>query len=72
MCGISAVILNGNMQAKVRASVIDQFKTDPAVRVLLMSSVGMVGLNLTCADMVIAYVSTTIGPLCILLTLLFI
>lgn len=66
MCGISVAILNGNMHANVRAGVIHQFKTDPTVRVLLMSSVGMVGLNLTCADMVIAYVSDTIGPLCIL------
>lgn len=50
------------MHAKDRAAAIQRFKTDMSARVLLMSSVGMVGLNLTFADMVIAYVSFFVGP----------
>lgn len=50
-------MLNGSMTAKQRAAAIEGFKSDPAPQVLLMSAVGMVGLNLVCADIVIAYVS---------------
>lgn len=54
---INVITLNGKMNPKQRAAAVEQFKTDYTAEVLLMSSVGMVGLNLTCADVVIAYVS---------------
>lgn len=46
------------MGVKRRADAVQRFMNDPNARVLLMSSVGMVGLNLTVADVVIAYVSS--------------
>lgn len=57
VCGMTLAILNGGMSSGSRAAAISRFKNDPSVKVLLMSSVGMVGLNLTVADIVIAYVS---------------
>lgn len=47
------------MNLDQRASVINEFvtSTDPEWRVLLFSSVGIAGLNLACADVLILYVS---------------
>lgn len=59
---IATTVLNGRMNAKKRAAAVEIFKTDDDAEVLLMSSVGMVGLNLTCADVVIAYVSLLPPP----------
>lgn len=70
MFDINVVILNGDMTAPRRAAVIERFKTDPTARLLLMSSVGMVGLNLVCADVVIAYVSDLIRLTCIAFSLI--
>lgn len=54
---LNVVILNGKMSGKQRAAAVNKFKHSEDAEVLLTSTVGMVGLNLTCADVVIAYVS---------------
>ncbi|KAF9491153.1 hypothetical protein BDN71DRAFT_1510617 [Pleurotus eryngii] len=53
--GIKTLIMNGTLAREDRDQVIDDFVNgdDPERRVLLFSSVGSVGLNLTCADVVI-------------------
>lgn len=58
--GIKTLIMNGTLKREERDQVIDEFVhgDDPEKRVLLFSSVGAVGLNLTCADVVIMLVST--------------
>ncbi|KAJ8488876.1 hypothetical protein ONZ45_g13793 [Pleurotus djamor] len=53
--GINVFIINGSQKQPERERILHEFinGTDPAWRVLLFSSVGGVGLNLTCADVVI-------------------
>ncbi|KDQ27212.1 hypothetical protein PLEOSDRAFT_1106091 [Pleurotus ostreatus PC15] len=55
MKGIGVLVLNGLMNKQDRERVIDDFVHSDAAehRVLLFSSIGAVGLNLTCADTVI-------------------
>ena len=57
--GVKTHVLNGTLKREERDQVIDDFVNgdDPEKRVLLFSSVGSVGLNLTCADVVIMLVS---------------
>ncbi|KAF5340818.1 hypothetical protein D9757_015129 [Collybiopsis confluens] len=47
--GINAVSINGSLPAGERTRIIQSFKSDPAINVLVMSTVGLTGLNLTCA-----------------------
>ncbi|TFK16560.1 hypothetical protein FA15DRAFT_607055, partial [Coprinopsis marcescibilis] len=55
--GIAAVAINGSLGYDQRAAVVAQFRNDPNCRVLIVSKVGTVGLNLTCADTMIFLVS---------------
>lgn len=57
MHNISPLILNGGLPVEDRTEIIHQFTTNPAERVLLLSNVGAVGLNLTVANIVILFVS---------------
>lgn len=57
--GIKNICINGGLTPKQRDDRIRAFKNDPTIRVLLMSSVGQVGLNLTNASVIILYVSRT-------------
>lgn len=50
---VKHTFINGNVPPAQRQSSIDTFKNDPATRVLIMSSVGAIGLNLSCANVVI-------------------
>jgi SNF2 family DNA or RNA helicase len=54
---IQCLALNGSMTLHERDEVIVKFKTDPKYRVLLVSMVGGVGLNLTVARYIIVFVS---------------
>lgn len=54
--GIECEVLNGNLNQKERAEAVERFHKQPNIKVLLVSSVGGVGLNLTEADMVICFV----------------
>jgi hypothetical protein len=56
MHNISPLILNGGLPIEDRTEIINQFTTNPAERVLLLSNVGAVGLNLTVANIVILFV----------------
>ncbi|KAG0695737.1 P-loop containing nucleoside triphosphate hydrolase protein, partial [Suillus ampliporus] len=47
--------LNGSLGVDERNEIIKKFNTDPSARVLLFSSVGAVGLNLTVASVVILF-----------------
>lgn len=49
--------VNGGMATPERTAAIDEFCSDPNTRVLLLSSVGSVGLNLTNANVCICFVS---------------
>lgn len=51
--------MNGTQTREERDQVVDEFVNgdDSDKRVMLFSSVGAVGLNLTCADVVIMLVS---------------
>lgn len=51
--GINFETMSGSTSTKERKRIVEQFQTDPACKVLLMTlKVGGVGLNLTAADMV--------------------
>ncbi|KIJ64987.1 hypothetical protein HYDPIDRAFT_28327 [Hydnomerulius pinastri MD-312] len=52
---IRALTLNGTQTADERSAIVTRFNVDPTVRVLLFSSVGAVGLNLTVASIVILF-----------------
>lgn len=54
--GIECEVLNGNLSQKERTEAVERFHKQPNIKVLLVSSVGGVGLNLTEADMVICFV----------------
>jgi SNF2 family DNA or RNA helicase len=54
---VAALAINGTMTYDQRAKVVGRFKTDPLSRVLILSKVGTVGLNLTEADTIILLVS---------------
>ncbi|KAJ8474911.1 hypothetical protein ONZ45_g15788 [Pleurotus djamor] len=53
--GVDPYVLNSTLNDREREAVVSSFVngTDPARRVLLFSAVGAVGLNLTCADVII-------------------
>ncbi|KAG9318996.1 P-loop containing nucleoside triphosphate hydrolase protein [Chiua virens] len=55
MYGIDAVAVNGTQSAEQRDQTIVAFQTDANCRVLLLSNVGAVGLNLTAATVVILF-----------------
>jgi SNF2 family DNA or RNA helicase len=55
--GMRSVVVNGTMSFEGRAEAVEHFKRDPEVRVLILSAVGGVGLNLAFADIVIFAVS---------------
>ncbi|KAG1727537.1 P-loop containing nucleoside triphosphate hydrolase protein [Suillus lakei] len=52
---ISALPLNGTHTVEERNETIHKFTTDPEERVLLLSNVGAVGLNLTVANVIILF-----------------
>jgi SNF2 family DNA or RNA helicase len=51
--GIKYVHIDGEMSFEERAKIVRRFCTDPEIRVLIFSSVGTVGLNLSIAHIVI-------------------
>lgn len=55
--GVKCLPLNGTMTTAERTSAIKQFRNDSETRVLLISTVGSIGLNLTNASVVICFVS---------------
>ncbi|KDR69536.1 hypothetical protein GALMADRAFT_77269, partial [Galerina marginata CBS 339.88] len=55
--GITYVYIAGNMSFQERAKIVERFCNDPNVRVLVFSSVGSIGLNLSIACIVIFFVS---------------
>ena len=55
--GIKCLQLNGTMTTAQRTLAVEQFNKDSEARVLLMSTVGSIGLNLTVANIVICFVS---------------
>ncbi|KAG2063203.1 hypothetical protein BDR04DRAFT_1164116, partial [Suillus decipiens] len=55
MHDIDALVLNGTLTPDERNEVIHKFNTDPTKRVLLFSTVGAVGLNLTVANIVVLH-----------------
>jgi SNF2 family DNA or RNA helicase len=57
MHDIEALSLNGTLTADERNETIRRFNTVPEDRVLLFSTVGAVGLNLTVATIVVLFVS---------------
>lgn len=59
---IKYLYIDGQMSFQKRAKVVAQFCSDPQYRVLIMSSVGSVGLNLTVASVIIFLVCL---PLCL-------
>ena len=60
--GIEAVYLNGSMSASKRTEVISEFRNSgrDGARVMVMSGVGMVGLNLPVANILIVVVSCVV------------
>jgi SNF2 family DNA or RNA helicase len=54
---IIPLIIHGGHGAEERNETVEKFRTDPHARVLIFSSVGAVGLNLTVASVVILFVS---------------
>lgn len=65
--GIKCELLNGHQNEGQKKGAIERFKTSgrDGARVLLMSSVGTVGLNLTCAHIVIFLVRIPLFTFCI-------
>jgi SNF2 family DNA or RNA helicase len=51
--GVRHEHIDGRMTFQQRASVVKKFCANPDIRVLIMSSVGSVGLNLTVASVII-------------------
>ncbi|KAJ3738947.1 P-loop containing nucleoside triphosphate hydrolase protein [Lentinula detonsa] len=58
--GVNAVSINGAVPQAQRTKTIDKFKKNKAIQVLIMSAVGMQGLNLTCARTLILFVESHI------------
>src|SRR6202035_5864147 len=54
--GIEVLRIDGNMPFAKRQTVVDAFHTEGSPRVLIFSSVGTAGLNLSIADVVILLV----------------
>ncbi|KAF7974464.1 hypothetical protein HWV62_12104 [Athelia sp. TMB] len=52
--GVESIVYNGAMKLAERTKALAEFRASSTHRVLLMSKVGTVGLNLTCADVAIA------------------
>lgn len=50
--------ISGHDKAPARAAIIRSFQNDPELRILIFSSVGNAGLNLSVASIVIFFVST--------------
>lgn len=50
-----SVAITGDTPQKDRDAIIARFKTDPAIRILFMSSAGSLGINLQEADTVISF-----------------
>jgi SNF2 family DNA or RNA helicase len=54
--GIECLTMNGSTKEEHREEVLSKFKTESRFRVLLMSMVGGIGLNLTVASTIIVFV----------------
>src|SRR5262249_48172083 len=52
---IPCLLVNGNVPPPTRAAIIDRFRDDPKVRVLLSSEVGSEGLDFQFADTLFNY-----------------
>ena len=55
--GIHAFVLHGSLTRKKRAETLHAFRVSPDPSVLIVTSVGITGLNLDCANIVIFLVS---------------
>jgi len=53
------VYIDGGMPFEKRATNVERFRTEPLISVLIFSSVGGVGLNLSCANIIIFLVRLT-------------
>ena len=51
--GIKTLVVNGSMTYEKRASIIKNFRENPAMRVLVLSSVGTTGINLAFCRVII-------------------
>ncbi|KAF8808358.1 hypothetical protein BYT27DRAFT_7097080 [Phlegmacium glaucopus] len=51
--GIQALSIDGQMTFENRAATVSKFRSQPDARVLIFSSVGSTGLNLSCANTII-------------------
>src|SRR5258705_11777613 len=62
--GIQCTVMHGKMPQRARANVLDQFRTGSpgSPRVLRMSSIGQVGLNMAFANVMIIAVSPSFCP----------
>ena len=60
--GIKVVTMHGGMSQKKRVDLLNEFRycTRKGARVLLISNVGSVGLNIACASILIIVVRTHI------------
>lgn len=58
---IGATLFTGSVSPAKRPSLLAEWRSSPVKRVLLMSRVGSVGLNLTEASIVIHYVSRAVS-----------
>lgn len=54
---IQALEYNGKMSARQRAKILEKFRGEDDIRVLILSDVGAEGLNLQCANIMIKVVS---------------
>lgn len=54
---INPLVIHGGHGAEERNEIVLKFHSDPKVRILIFSSVGAVGLNLTAASVVVLFVS---------------
>lgn len=59
--GDECIEYDGRMSPKARDEAVKQFETRDDLRIMIMSSVGTTGLNLTCASVVIFMVSSAIS-----------
>jgi SNF2 family DNA or RNA helicase len=62
--GIHALELNGQTPMRKRKGILDEFRSSTrpkGTRVLILSGVGMVGLNLACANIMLVMVSALLS-----------
>lgn len=62
---INPLVIHGGHGAEERNEIVLKFHSDPKARILIFSSVGAVGLNLTAASVVVLFVSCPLTTLTI-------